>query len=76
VKHPPLLSKVDGVRPYVPDLLAARKPLPHEGWSQTATVTGAGKVLDRSVLYDADGLARHERPHLKQVERIVNTVHR
>lgn len=56
------------------NLLAVLKPLPHEGWSRTATVTGAGKPLVRTVLYYADSLARHERPHLKQIERIVNTV--
>lgn len=33
------------------DLLAILKPLPHEGWSRTATVTGAGKVLERTVLF-------------------------
>ena len=57
------------------DLLAVLSPLPHEGWSRTATVTGAGKVLERSVLFYAQWLARHERQHVKQVERIVNTIH-
>jgi hypothetical protein len=56
------------------DLLAVLEPLPHEGWSRTATVTGAGKVLERSVLFYAQWLARHERQHVKQVERIVNTM--
>ena len=56
------------------NLLAVLKPLPHERWSRTATVTGAGKPLVRTVLYYADRLARHERPHLKQIERIVNTM--
>jgi len=56
------------------DLLAVLKPLPHESWSRTATVTGAGKPLIRTVLSYADGLARHERPHLKQIERIVNAM--
>jgi hypothetical protein len=35
--------------------------------------TGAGKILERTVLDYAQRLARHERPHLKQIERIVNT---
>jgi hypothetical protein len=35
-------------------------------------VTGAGKTLERSVLFYADWLAVHERPHVKQIERIVN----
>ncbi len=56
------------------DLLAVLEPLPHEGWSRAATVTGAGKVLTRTVLDYAQRLARHERTHIKQVERIVNTM--
>jgi hypothetical protein len=32
-------------------------------------------VLDRTVLFYAQWLARHERTHVKQIERIVNTVH-
>ena len=56
------------------DLLAVLEPLPHEGWSRAATVTGAGKVLQRTVLFYGQWLARHERQHVKQVERIVNTM--
>lgn len=56
------------------DLLAVLEPLAPEGWSRAATVTGAGKVLERTVLLYAQWLARHERPHLKQIERIVNTM--
>ena len=55
-------------------LLAVLKPLPPEGWSRAATVTGAGKVLERTVLFYAQWLARHERPHVKQVARIVNAL--
>lgn len=58
------------------DLLAILKPLPPEGWSRAATVTGAGKVLERTVLSYAQWLALHERPHVKQIERLVNTLHR
>jgi hypothetical protein len=47
--------------------------LPIDAWSRSATVTGAGKVLERTVLFYARRLAGHERPHVKQVERIVNT---
>jgi len=54
------------------DLLAVLEPLPHEGWSRAATVTGAGKPLERTVLFYAQWLARHERQHVKQVEHIVN----
>jgi hypothetical protein len=48
------------------------EPLPHEAWSRAATVTGAGKVLERTVLFYGQWLARHERTHVKQIERIVN----
>jgi DinB superfamily len=56
------------------ELLAVLEPLPHEGWSRAATVTGAGKALERTVLFYAQWLARHERQHVKQVQRIVNTM--
>lgn len=51
-------------------LLAVLEPLAPEGWSRAATVTGAGKVLERTVLSYAQWMARHERPHLKQLERM------
>jgi hypothetical protein len=57
------------------DLLAVLEPLAYEGWSRAARVTGAGKVLERTVLFYGRWLAGHERPHLKQLERIVNTMH-
>jgi hypothetical protein len=57
------------------DLLQVLKPLDPEDWASTATVTGAGKPLARSLLFYAQWLARHERPHIKQIERIVNTMH-
>src|SRR5215207_2579955 len=56
------------------DLLAVLEPLPPEGWSRAATVTGAGKALERTVLFYARWLAEHERPHVKQVARIVNSM--
>lgn len=52
-------------------LLAVLEPLPPEGWLRSATVTGAGNVLERSVHGYAQWLVRHERPHLKQIARIV-----
>ncbi len=58
------------------ELLAVLEPLPPEGWSRAATVTGAGRVLERTVLFYAQWLALHERPHVKQIERIVTTTHR
>jgi hypothetical protein len=56
------------------DLLAVLEPLPREGWSRTAAVTGAGKPLQRNVMFYGHWLARHERQHVKQVEHIVNTM--
>jgi DinB superfamily len=57
------------------DLMAVLEPLPREGWSRSATVTGAGNVLVRTVHFYAQWLARHERTHVKQVGRIVNAMH-
>ena len=56
------------------DLLAVLEPLPRAGWSRSATVTGAGKVLELTVLFYAQRLARHERPHIKHIARIVSMV--
>jgi len=56
------------------DLLALLEPLAPEGWSRAATVTAAGRPLERTVLFYARWLAEHERPHVKQIERIVNTI--
>jgi hypothetical protein len=56
------------------DLLAVLEPLPAEGWARAATVTGAGKVLERTVFFYAQWLARHERPHVKQIARIASTI--
>ena len=56
------------------DLLAVLEPLPPEAWSRAATVTGAGKVLERTVLSYAQWLAEHERPHVKQIARLVTTL--
>ena len=56
------------------ELLAVLEPLPQEGWSRAATVTGAGKVLTRTVLSYAQWMAEHERPHIKQVARVISTL--
>jgi hypothetical protein len=58
------------------DLLGILEPLAPEDWARAATVTGAGKVLERTVQFYAQWLAEHERPHVKQIERIVKTMHR
>ena len=56
-------------------LLGVLKPLAPGAWSRMATVTGAGKPRERTVYTYAQWLANHERTHIKQVERIVNTMH-
>jgi hypothetical protein len=53
------------------ELLAILEPLPPEGWARVAIVTGAGRTLERTVRFYAEWLATHERPHVKQIARIV-----
>jgi hypothetical protein len=53
------------------DLLAFLRPLPPPAWSRSARVTGAGAPLQLTVLSYADRMARHERPHVQQIERAV-----
>jgi hypothetical protein len=53
-------------------LLAALESLSPQDWSRTNTLIGAGKPLQQTLLSHADGLARHERAHLKQIERTLN----
>jgi hypothetical protein len=52
------------------ELLAMLNPLTREEWARGATFTGAGAPLERTVLAQARRLARHERPHLKQIARL------
>jgi hypothetical protein len=54
------------------DLLAVLEPLPPKDWSRSATVTGAGAVLVRTVHFYAKWLAKHERTHVKQIARIAD----
>jgi hypothetical protein len=56
------------------DLLAVLDALPRDGWSRMATVIGAGKPLQRTVLFYGQRLAGHEWQHVKQVEHIVHTM--
>ena len=55
-------------------LLAILEPLPTKDWARTNTLIGAGKPLQQTLTSHADGLARHERAHLKQIERIINAL--
>ncbi len=57
------------------ELLAVLQPLAPEGWSRSAIVTGAGKPLERTVLDYAQRIAVHERPHIKQIEHAMKTIH-
>jgi hypothetical protein len=52
-------------------LLAALKPLPAQAWTRSATVTGAGRPIQRTVLSYAQWLATHERSHLKHIARLM-----
>jgi hypothetical protein len=55
-------------------LLAILEPLSPNDWARTATVTGAGSPLQKTVLDYADRLARHEQPHIQQIERIAKAL--
>jgi len=55
-------------------LLAVLEPLPPKDWARTNTLIGAGKPLKQTLISHADGLARHERAHLKQIERTLNVL--
>lgn len=56
------------------DLLALLEPLPPDSWARTATVTGAGRPIVRTVQDFADRLARHEPQHVRQIEEIVGAM--
>jgi len=56
------------------ELLAILKPLKPKIWSRSATVTGAGKALVRTMQTYAESIAVHERPHLKQIKRIADAM--
>jgi hypothetical protein len=74
-REQPFQRSLDAFTAQRADLLAVLEPLAPDGWDRPATVTGAGKVLERTVRFYVQWLARHERPHIKQVERIVNMMH-
>lgn len=56
------------------ELLTVLKPLTPEKWARKAILTGAGKPLERTVISYAQRLARHERPHIKQIETILHQI--
>jgi hypothetical protein len=53
------------------ELLALLESLTPEDWARGATVTGAGKPLERTVQFYGQWLAEHERSHLKQFKQLV-----
>jgi hypothetical protein len=53
-------------------LVAVLEPLPPKDWARANILIGTGKPLQQTLLSHADGLARHERAHLKQIERTLN----
>lgn len=55
-------------------LLVMLEQLAPQDWLRTATLTGAGKPLQQTLISHADGLARHESRHLKQIERTLDAV--
>lgn len=58
------------------ELAALLARLDAQGWSRSATVVGAGRPLARTVRQFAEGLALHERPHLKQIGRVTEAIRR
>jgi hypothetical protein len=58
------------------DLLALLEPLPPQDWYRAATMTGAGKPLEQTIHSYAESIALHERPHIKQIARITNSLRR
>ena len=56
------------------ELLTILEPLKPKTWLRSAVVTGAGKPLELTVHSYVDRMAIHERPHLKQIKRIADTI--
>lgn len=52
------------------DLLTTLAALSPEQWERSATITGAGAPLTRTVRFYAQWLARHERSHLMEIARV------
>ena len=57
-------------------LMALLRSLPSKDWSRWAIVTGAGKPLRRTVHFYAEWVAVHERPHMRQIQRIAVSMRR
>jgi len=48
------------------------RPLSRADWKRTAIVTGGGLARERTVLFYAAWLARHEPAHVRHIERFVS----
>jgi hypothetical protein len=55
-------------------LLAVLDELTLRDWQRTGTLVGAGRPVDLTAHSYAERLARHERPHVKQIARAVAAV--
>lgn len=53
------------------ELLAVLDGLPADGWLRSATLAGSGRPIERTVQSFAGRLARHERPHIRQIARTI-----
>lgn len=56
------------------ELLTMLRPLSDEELARSATMTGSGRPIDRTVFSFAGRMAVHERPHLKQIERVAKSM--
>ena len=56
------------------ELLAVLEHLPPDAWTRAATLTGAGRPIERTLQSFAERMARHERPHIKQIERVIQAL--
>ncbi|HEV2030332.1 MAG TPA: hypothetical protein VGS16_17665 [Candidatus Dormibacteraeota bacterium] len=57
------------------ELMATLLALTPEEWSRNASVVDMlGGVFERSVQWYAEGIARHERPHFRQIHKIVAAI--
>jgi hypothetical protein len=55
-------------------LLAVLERLSAEEWARAATITGAGKPYLKTALTYAEVLATHERSHVRQIQRIADSL--
>lgn len=56
------------------ELLAVLEKIQLEDWNRTARVQAWGQIYTQKVHRYADGLARHERTHVRQIEQTAATI--